>query len=114
MATAFYGTILIRGDSGRMQVDRFSNTDVTLAYCLFDSAGGESTLVVNENGAITDLTTNITTAGDTKKFKLFINQTDTNIVWVQNMSFPAMNNRMFNMNPVRVLKGQTIRIQAIT
>jgi hypothetical protein len=113
MATAFYGTIIIRGDSGRMQVDKFNSTDVTLAYVTFTSTGGLAFLDVLENGFITDIVTNITSAGDTKDFKLFINQTDTNIRWVQSASFPTINNRFLNNNPVRVTKGQRIQIQAI-
>lgn len=114
MATAFYGTIVIKADSGRLQVDRFTNTDVTLAYCLFDSTGGLAFIDVKENGYITDMVTNIVAAGTTLTFKLYIDQTDTNIRWVQSLSFPTVNNRMFNLNPVRVLKGQRIQIQAIT
>jgi hypothetical protein len=97
-----------------MQVDRFDSTDVTLAYVTFKSTGGLAFLDVMENGYITDVVTNIVALGDTKDFKLFINQTDTNIRWVQSASFPTINNRMFNMNPIRVTKGQRIQIQVIT
>jgi len=114
MATAFYGTIVMRGDNGKLQCDRFTNTDVSLAYCLFDSTGGLAFIDVQNDGYITDFVLNITAAGTTLTFKLYINQTDTNIRWVQSASFPTVNNRFFNMNPVRVLKGQRIQIQAIT
>ena len=114
MATAFWGTIIIRSDSGRIQADRFDSSDVTLAYVTFKSTGGLAFLDVQNDGYINDIFLNITSAGDTKYFKLFINQTDTNIAWAQAGSFPTINNRMFNLNPVRVLKGQRIQIQAIT
>ena len=114
MATAFYGTIVLKGDSGRQQVDRFTNTDVSLAYCLFDSQGGTGLLPVRDNGYITDLILNITAAGTTLTFKLIISGIDTGIRWVQSASFPTINNRFFVSNPVRVLAGQTIQIQAIT
>ena len=114
MATAFFGTISIRGDNGRIQADRFDSTDVTLAYVTFKSTGSLAFLDVQQDGYITDIVLNITSAGDTKYFKLYINQTDTNIAWVQSASFPGVNNRFFNLNPVRVLKGQRIQIQAIT
>lgn len=113
MATAFYGTIVIKADNGKIQADRYDNTDVTLAYCVFKSTGGLAFIDVQNDGYIADMTTNITTAGDTKDFKLFINQQDTNIRWVQSSSFPTLNNRFFNMNPVRVRAGQRIQIQAI-
>lgn len=114
MATAFYGTIVIKGDNGRIQADRFDSTDVSLAYVTFTSAGGNTFLEVAQNGYITDLITNITAAGTTLYFILKIDNQDTNIRWVQSSSFPTINNRFFNMNPVRVLKGQKIMIQAVT
>src|SRR5574340_345369 len=113
MATAFYGTIVMRGDNGKIQADRYDSTDVTLAYFTLKSTGGLAFIDVQNDGQIVDMTTNITSAGDTKDFKLYINQTDTNIRWVQSSSFPNLNNRFFNMNPVRVRAGQRIQIQAI-
>lgn len=114
MATAFWGTMVIKGDNGRIQADRFDSSDVTAAYVTWKSTGGLAFIDVQQDGYITDLFTNITSAGDTKYFKLFINQTDTNIAWAQAGSFPTINNRMFNMNPVRVRAGQRIQIQAVT
>jgi len=114
MATAFYGTIVLKGDSGRQQVDRFTHTDVTLAYALWDSQGGTGLLPVKESGYITDLILNITTAGTTLTFKLIIDGVDTGIRWVQSASFPTINNRFFVSNPVRVRAGQTIQLQGIT
>lgn len=114
MATAFYGTIILKGDSGRQQVDRFSSTDVSLSYLLFDSQGATGLLPVRENGVISDLILNITTAGTTLTFKLIIDGVDTGIRWVQSASFPTVDNRFFLNNPVRIRAGQTIQIQAIT
>lgn len=114
MATAFYGTIVLKGDSGRQQVDRFSNTDITLAYCLYDSQGGTGLLPVKEGGVISDCILNIVAAGDTKTLKLIIDGVDTGIRWVQSASFPTINNRFFVSNPVRVRAGQVIQLQAIT
>jgi hypothetical protein len=114
MATAFWGTMVIKGDNGRIQADRFDSSDVTLAYVTWKSTGGLAFIDVQQDGYITDLFTNIVAAGDTKYFKLYINQTDTNIAWAQAGSFPTINNRMFNLCPVRVRAGQRIQIQAVT
>lgn len=114
MATAFFGTLTIKNRDGTVQADRFDSTDVTLAYVTFKSNGSLAFLDVKKDGFITDAVLNITSAGDTKYFKLYIDQTDTNIAWVQSASFPNVNNRFFNMNPVPVRKGQRIQIQAIT
>ena len=114
MATAFYGTVAIRSRANnQMQVDRFDNADTTLAYSTFTSNGGLTFLDVKFDGFIVDVVTNITSAGTTKDFKLWIDSTDTNIRWVQSASFPTINNRMFNMNPIAVRRGQRIQIQAI-
>jgi hypothetical protein len=114
MATAFYGTIVIKGDNGRIQADRFDSADTTLVYCTFKSTGGLAFLDVMQDGYISDLVTNIVAAGTTTYFKLWIDQTDTNIAWNQQASFPTINNRFFNMNPIRVRKGQRIQLQCIT
>jgi len=114
MATAFYGTMIIKGNNGRVQADRFDSTDASLAYVTWKSTGGLAFIDVQQDGFITDIFLNITSAGDTKYFKLFINQTDTNIAWCQAGSFPNVNNRMFNMNPIPVKAGQRIQIQAVT
>ena len=114
MATAFFGTLVIRGDNGVIQADRFDSTDVTEAYVTFKSTGGLAFLDVGQDGYITDCILNITSAGDTKYFVLYIAQKDTGIKWAQNGSFPSISNRFFNMNPVRVLKGQRIQIKAVT
>lgn len=114
MATAFYGTIVIQNSDGTVQIDRFDSTDVTAAFATFTSAGGEPTLTVLKNGFIKDVVTNITSAGDTKDFKLWLNQRDTNIRWVQAGSFPTVDNRVCNMTPIPVTAGSKIQLQVIT
>lgn len=113
MATAFYGTMSIKNTDGTVTVDRFDSTDVTLAFATFKSSG-LAFFDVPKDGFITDIVLNITSAGDTKDFKLWINQTDTNIRWVQSACFPAINNRFPNSNPIPVKRGQRVQIQAIT
>lgn len=114
MATAFYGTLTILNNDGTIQADRFDSTDVTLAYTTWKSAGGDVTLIVLKNGHIIDIVTNITSAGDTKDFKLWLNQRDTNIRWVQSASFPTVDNRFCNIAPIPVSAGTRLQIQAIT
>lgn len=114
MATAFYGTLTIKNRDGTIQADRFDSTDVTLAYVTFKSNGGLTFLDIKKDGWITDCCLNITSAGTTLYFKLYIDATDTNIAWVQSASFPNLANRFFNMNPIPVRKGQRVQIQAIT
>ena len=114
MATAFTGTLVLKGNSGKQQSEYFTNTDVTLAYNLWASQGGTGLLPVRENGQITDLILNITAAGTTLTFKLIIDGVDTGIRWIQAASFPTINNRFFVSNPVNVRAGQLIQIQAIT
>lgn len=114
MATPFYGTIVIQNVDGTAQIDRFDSTDVSAAFVTFKSAGGAIQLKINKAGYIKDLMTNIVAAGTTKDFKLYINQRDTNIRWVQVGSFPTTDNRMFNLTPIPVAAGAVIQIEAIT
>lgn len=114
MATAFYGTMVIRNTDGTLQVDRFDSTDVTLAYVTWASTGSATHIDVLKNGHIVDIVTNITTAGTTKDFKLYINQRDTNIRWVQSACFPTVDNRFPNMAPIPVTAGSRIQMQVIT
>ena len=113
MATAFYGTITIRINDGTIQSDRFDSTDVDKAYVTWTSAGGETVLTVLADGHIVDLVLNITSAGTTKDFKVFMNQRDTNIYWVQSANFPTVDNRFTNLAPIPVTKGTRLQIQAL-
>jgi hypothetical protein len=113
MATAFYGTFTITGLDKRLQVDRFDSTDVTLAFSTWTSAGGNTFLTVIRDGYITDIVLNIASAGTTKDFKLWINQTDTNIRWVQSACFPALATHFPNLSPIPVKAGDVIMIQVI-
>ena len=113
MATAFYGTITIKGTNGQLQVDRFDSTDVTLAFATFTSNGGNTFLKTIRDGYITDIVLNITTAGTTKDFKLWINQTDTNIRWVQSACFPALPTHFPNLAPIPIRAGDQLLLQAI-
>lgn len=114
MATAFYGTLTIQNNDGTVQVDRFDSTDVTLAMVVFTSTGGEPTLTVLKDGHIKDVVLNITAAGTTLDFKLWLNQRDTNIRWVQSVNFPTVDNRFPNLSPIPVVAGTKLQLQAIT
>jgi hypothetical protein len=114
MATAFYGTIVIQNTDGTVQVDKFDSSDVTLAYVTFLSAGGEPTLTILKNGVIKDIVLNVTSAGTTLDFKLWLNQRDTNIRWVQSVNFPTVDNRFPNLSPIPVTAGTKLQIQVIT
>jgi len=113
MGTAFYGTIAIKNVDGTVTVDRFDNADSDGAYCTFKSTGGLAFFDVMKDGFITDIALNITSAGTTKDLKLWINQQDTNIRWVQSLCFPNINVRFPQTCPIPVKKGQRIQIQAL-
>jgi len=114
MATAFYGTMVIAHADGTIEADKFNNADTTLAYSTWASNGSNTFYTVQRDGYIRDIVLNITTAGTTLTFKLYINQKDTGIVWVQSACFPTLATRFPNLNPIPVKAGQTILLQAIT
>jgi len=99
---------------GTVQVDRFDSTDVSLSYATFTSAGGEPTLTILKNGHIQDIVLNIVAAGTSLDFKLWLNQRDTNIRWVQSANFPTVDNRFPNMAPIPVVAGTKLQLQVIT
>jgi len=104
----------IQNLDGTVQTDRFDSTDVTAAFVTWKSAGGEKTLEVLKNGHIVDIVLNITTAGDTKDFKLWLNQRDSNIRWVQSACFPNLATHFPNNNPIPVSAGTKLMMEAIT
>lgn len=114
MATAFWGTLVIKHANGTVEADRFDSSDVTAAYVTFKSNGGNTFYTVKQDGFITDIILNITAAGDTKYFKLYINQTDTGIAWVQSACFPNLATRFPQTSPIPVKANQQLLIQAVT
>ncbi len=114
MATAFYGTIVLQNADGTITADRFDSADTTASYVTFKSNGGLAFMDVMKAGKITDIVLNITTAGTTKDFKLWINQKDSNIRWVQAVNFPTVDTRFPNLTPIPIRPGSRIQIEAIT
>lgn len=114
MATAFYGTMTIQHPDTTIESDRFDSADVTAGYVTWTSAGGSTQYKVSKSGYIKDIVLNIAAAGDTKYFKLRIDQKDTGIAWVQAACFPALATHFPNQSPIPVQKDQIIMIQAVT
>jgi hypothetical protein len=114
MATPFYGMMTITRPNGTIETDRFTCADTSLIYCLWASNGGTRDYIVKADGYITDVCTNITSAGTTKYFKVFINEQDTGIQIVQSACFPALLKRWPSQAPIPVQKGQVLQIQAVT
>lgn len=99
---------------GTVQIDKFDSTDVSLSYCTFTSSGGEPTLTVLKDSVIKDIVLNIVAAGTTLDFKIWLNQRDTNIRFVQSACFPTVDNRVPNMTPIPVTAGTKLQLQVIT
>ena len=114
MATAFWGTMSIVHTDSTIEADRFDSTDVTSVYVTWKSNGGNNFYTVQKDGYIKDIVLNVTSAGDTKYFRLYINQKDTGIAWVQSACFPNIATHFPNLTPIPVKAGQNILIQAIT
>jgi hypothetical protein len=114
MATAFYGQMTITHGDGTLETDRFTCADTSLIYCLWTSSGLNKFYTVRKDGYITDILLNITSAGTTKYFKVWINETDTNIYGIQSACFPALTQRFPAQSPIPVKAGQQIMLQAIT
>jgi hypothetical protein len=114
MATAFKGTLTITHNDGTIESSVFDSADTSLSYVTWANNGGATFYVVNKTGAITDISLAITSAGTTKYFKFYINQTDTQIKIVQSACFHTLAVRFPNRTPIPVVKGQQLMIQAVT
>jgi len=114
MATAFYGQMTITHTNGTIETDMFNCADTSLIYCLWKSNAGTRDYIVKESGYITDICTNITAAGTTKYFKVFINEQDTGISMVQSACFPGLLKRWPSNSPIPVQRGQVLQVQAVT
>jgi len=112
--TAFKGTMVITHPDGTIESDVFSNTDVSLAYCTFASNGDQTFYPVRKTGAITDISLAITAADTTKYIKIFINEQDTGISFLQSNCFHTLALRFPNKSPIPVVAGQTISLRAVT
>jgi hypothetical protein len=114
MATAFYGQMTITHPDTTIETDTFTCADTTLIYCLWRSNAGTRDYIVKKDGYITGIRLNITSAGTTKYFKVFLNEQDTGIQMVQSACFPALLRVWPSQAPIPVKAGQVLQIQAIT
>jgi hypothetical protein len=112
--TAFKGTMTITHNDGTIESDVFSNTDVSLVYSTWASAGGATFYTVRKTGFITDISLAIVAADTTKYLKFYINQTDTQIRTLQSNCFHTLAARFPNKTPIPVVAGQQILLQAVT
>lgn len=113
MATAFVGQMTITHTDGTIETDSFTCADTTLIYCLWRGNALQRTYIVKKDGYISEICLNITSAGTTKYFKIYINETDTGINIIQSACFPALLKRAPRV-PIPVKAGQEIQIQAVT
>jgi hypothetical protein len=114
MATAFHGTMSIKNTDGTLSGSYFDSDDVTLHYITFTANAGNTTYVCPKDGYLQDIVLNITSAGTTIYFKIFLNQKDSGIMVTQAACFPTINNRFFLVNPIPIKAGTVISIQTIT
>jgi hypothetical protein len=112
--TAFKGTLTITHPDGTIESDVFNNTDVSLVYCTWNSNGLQTWYPVRKSGMITDITLSIVAADTTKYLKLFINEMDTGIRFLQSTCFHTLQIRTPNKTPIPVVAGQVIALQAVT
>lgn len=112
--TAFKGTMTITHADGTVEADVFGNTDVSLVYCTWNSAGGATFYTVRKDGYITGISLAIVAADTTKYLKLYINQQDTGIKILQSTCFHTLARQAPSQTPIPVKKGQQILLQAVT
>jgi hypothetical protein len=91
-AAAFKGTISLQGISGNQYIEPFSMSDVANAFATFDSSG-LSFLQLPEPATIVDVV-EVTGGTDTTKTRVWVNNRDTGITWVNTSILNTINNRV--------------------
>lgn len=112
--TVFKATMVITHTDGTIESDVGNNTDISLAYCLWNNNALANFYTVRKSGYISDISLSIAAADTTKYLKIYINQQDTNIKTAQSACFHTLAVRFPNRTPIPVTAGQTIMIQAVT
>jgi len=112
--TAFWGSMTIKHPDGTIENDRFDSTDVSGVYATWKMNGGNSFYRVKRDGYITDVCLNITATDTTTYFKVYINQQDTGIKFLQAACFPTLSVHFPNQAPIPVKAGQEILFEAMT
>jgi hypothetical protein len=112
--TAFYGTMSIKHPNGTVECDRFDSTDVSAVYTTWKNNGGNTFYRVKQSGYITDFCLNIVATDTTTYFKLYIDQRDTGIMFLQAACFPTLSVHFPNNSPIPVQAGQQVMLQAMT
>ena len=92
VAAAFKGVISLQGISGTQYVEPFSMSDVANAFATFDSSG-LAFLQLPEPCTIVDIV-EITGGTDTTKTRVWVNNRDTGITWVNTAILNTINNRV--------------------
>lgn len=112
--TVFRGTMVIQHNDGTIESDVFNNTDVSLAWSTFLNNASQTWYQVRKSGYIKDIVLAIVAADTTKYLKIYINEQDTGIKFLQSTLYHTLQYRPINQTPIPVLAGQTISIQAVT
>ena len=112
--TVFKGTMIITHPDGTIESDVFNSSDVSLAYVTWHSNGAQTFYPVRKSGFITDITLAIVAADTTKYIKIYINEQDTGIRFLQSTCFHTLAIRTPNKSPIPVQAGQVIALQAVT
>jgi hypothetical protein len=112
--TAFYGSISIKHLDNTVESDRFDSTDVSAAYATWKMNGGNTFYTVKKDGYLTDICLNIVATDTTTYFKVYIDQKDSGIFFLQAACFPTLSVHFPNNNPIPLKAGQQIMFQAMT
>lgn len=108
-AAAFTGTLILENMSTKQRKQvRVTFSDVAAAFGIFPSGENILTLPSDANYSIVDLI--LSAAGtDTTNMDLYVNQNTTGIVVNNASNVGTVYNRQFQMSPVDIRGGSTIR-----
>jgi len=108
-AAAFTETLVFRGDNGAQMYIRATCSDVAAAAPVFPDGSTTLQLPATTNWNLVDLVV-ITGGTDTNNQELYVNQQNTGIVLDNKSNLNTVQNRIFQLNPLKFRAGSQIKL----
>lgn len=108
-AAAFTETLIFRGDNGQQMYIRATVSDVAAASPIFPDGSTTLQLPAGTNWSLVDMIV-ITGGTDTTNQELYVNQQNTGIVIDNKSNLNTVQNRIFQLNPLRFKAGSQLKL----
>lgn len=108
-AAAFTATMVFVGDNRQQLFVRATISDVAAAYWIYPDGSNTLTLPANTNWSLADVVV-VTGGTDTTNSALYVNQLNTGVVIDHKSNLNTVQNRIFQLHPLRFRAGSQIKL----